>query len=56
MTDKACSNCKWHVSSDFDGGHICVNGFSDYCSEYTRSNWCCDQWEEDDENDDNKRA
>lgn len=41
---KQCNTCKWH--DDFVGA--CCNGDSEYRADFTNMDFCCDKWEEDD--------
>ena len=40
-----CGNCKWRQYDIIDGW-VCVNDQSDFCTDWTDYDWCCDEWEE----------
>lgn len=37
---------KWHEHESIDNGWVCVNGDSEYCSDWTEYSHWCDEWEE----------
>lgn len=43
---ECCGNCKWHQYDDCFDDWVCENLESDYCSDYTSHNDCCDKFEE----------
>ena len=43
---KCCGTCKWHHPGEFEGDLVCVNGESQYCSDYTDYNDSCALWED----------
>lgn len=42
---KCCGTCKWHKCESVDDSWICVNADSEYCSDWTDYDHCCDEWE-----------
>lgn len=42
---KCCGTCKWHKRESVDDGWICVNWDSEYCSDLTDYDHCCDEWD-----------
>ncbi|MCD7789096.1 MAG: hypothetical protein LUH55_00745 [Bacteroides thetaiotaomicron] len=40
-----CSNCKYHIHEDVDDGYVCVNDESEYCTDWTEYDFCCDEFE-----------
>ena len=45
MAEKCCNTCKWYVHENITDGMVCVNGSSDYCTDFTDEDFCCDEWE-----------
>lgn len=47
MRDKkeCCGTCKYHQHESIDDGWVCVNSYSDFCSDWTDYDFCCDEWE-----------
>ena len=43
---ECCGTCKWHLKPHYEDDYICCNGDSDYCSDWTDYNHCCDEYEE----------
>lgn len=45
---KCCGTCKYHYHDKemLDGDYCCVNDESEYCSDYTMYDDCCECWEE----------
>lgn len=44
---RCCGNCRWHEQDEqYSEDYICFNDDSDYCSDYTDYNFCCDDYEE----------
>lgn len=48
---KCCGTCKYHQFENVDEGYVCVNGESEYLSDWTDFNHTCDCWEGRDERD-----
>ena len=47
MDRECCGICKWHKQDYyFKEDYICCNGDSDYVTDYTDYNHCCDEYEE----------
>ena len=44
--DKRCENCEYFQYEKIDQGHVCVNGESEYCSDWVEPNHSCSDWEE----------
>lgn len=42
---KVCGTCKYHQFENVDDGYVCVNGESEYLSDWTDFNHTCDCWE-----------
>lgn len=46
MAKECCGTCKWHrADENFKEDYICCNGDSEYCSDWTEYEHCCDEWE-----------
>ena len=43
--EKVCGTCRYREHENIDGGYVCVNAGSDYCTYWTRFNDTCDYWE-----------
>lgn len=43
---KCCGTCRWHSHEDISDGWVCVNDESDYCTDWTDYDHCCEDWEE----------
>ena len=43
---KCCRTCRWHSHEDISDGWVCVNDESDYCTDWTDYDHCCEDWEE----------
>jgi hypothetical protein len=43
---ECCGKCKYHRQEEIDGGWVCVNPDSDYCTDWTDFNDCCDYFTE----------
>lgn len=46
MKDNCCGICEYHVFSQEDGDYICVNPNSEYYSDFTNYESCCEEYEE----------
>ena len=46
---KCCGTCKWHSHEDISDGYVCVNDESEYCTDWTDYDHCCEDWEGRDE-------
>lgn len=46
IVDKRCGTCKYHEHEDITDGWVCVNGESDYVTDFTDHNFCCEDYEE----------
>ena len=33
--DKHCENCRYYEHEDIDDGYVCVNGDSNYCTDWS---------------------
>lgn len=42
---ECCGTCKWHRHEDITDGWVCVNDESEYCTDFTPYDHCCDEWE-----------
>lgn len=42
---ECCGTCKWHHHESVDDGWVCVNADSDFCTDWTDYDDCCDEWE-----------
>lgn len=42
---ECCGTCTYHQHESIDDGLVCVNSYSDYCSDWTDYDFCCDEWE-----------
>ena len=40
-----CGTCKWHLHENVDDGWVCVNGDSEYCTDFTDYDHTCPDWE-----------
>lgn len=45
-TKHCCGTCKWHQNEHIDDGWVCVNRDSEYCTDWTEFDHCCEEWEE----------
>ena len=43
--ERCCGTCRYHRHEDVDDGWVCVNADSDFCTEWTDYEDCCDEWE-----------
>lgn len=43
METKCCGTCKWHEK--WRDGWICVNNDSEFCTDWTPYDHCCEEWE-----------
>lgn len=43
---ECCATCAFHEFESIDDGFVCVNSESDYCADWTDSDFCCDAYEE----------
>ncbi len=43
---ECCGNCRFHKHEQIGDGWVCVNDESEYLSDFTDYNFCCDEWEE----------
>lgn len=43
---KCCGTCRWHRHEDISDDWVCANGESDYCTDWTDYDHCCEDWEE----------
>ena len=43
---ECCGTCKYHYLEDITDGYVCVNDRSEYCSDWTDYEHCCDEYEE----------
>lgn len=44
--DKNCENCRYYEHEDINDGYVCVNGESEYCSDWVEPEHCCAEWVE----------
>lgn len=42
---KVCGTCKYHQFESVDEGYVCVNGESEYLSDWTEYGHSCSEWE-----------
>ena len=42
---KCCGTCRWHRHEDISDDWVCANGESDYCTDWTDYDHCCEDWE-----------
>ena len=42
---RCCGTCIWHKQESIDSGYVCVNDRSDYLSDWTEYEDCCEEWE-----------
>lgn len=42
---RQCSTCQWWTEEPIDGGMVCVNADSDYCTGWTDADRSCECWE-----------
>lgn len=42
--EECCGTCKYHKYEDIDGGWVCVNPNSEYCTDYTSYKDCCEEY------------
>lgn len=42
---ECCGTCKWHRHEDITDGWVCVNYESEYCTDFTPYDHCCEEWE-----------
>ena len=43
---KCCGTCRWRRHEDISDDWVCANGESDYCTDWTDYDHCCEDWEE----------
>lgn len=43
---KCCGTCRWNSHEDISDSWVCVNGESDYCTDWMDYDHCCEDWEE----------
>ena len=43
--ERRCGSCEWHKNEDTDNGCMCVNKYSDFCGDYTDSDFSCLRWQ-----------
>ena len=43
---QCCGNCKYYQFENITDGYVCVNGESEYVSDWTEFDHCCEDWEE----------
>lgn len=46
---ECCGTCKWHRYDGYEDDFYCVNGYSEYYTDFTGYEDSCDEWEERDE-------
>ena len=46
MSRECCGTCKWHAYEDITDGWVCCNDSSEYVTDWTDYNHCCDDYEE----------
>ena len=44
--ERCCGTCKYHEHEDISDGFVCVNGDSDFVTDWTDYNFCCEEYEE----------
>lgn len=44
--ERCCWNCHWHQNESIDGGWVCLNGDSEYFTDFTDYDHTCPDWEE----------
>ena len=42
---ECCGTCEWHQHENISDGWVCVNGDSDYCTDWTDYGFWCEQYE-----------
>lgn len=42
---ECCGNCRYHHHEPIDDGWVCVNDESEYVTDWTDYDFCCDEWE-----------
>ena len=42
---ECCGTCKWHQHENITDGWVCVNGDSEYCTDFTDYEHSCPDWE-----------
>lgn len=42
METKCCGTCKWHEK--WRDGWICINNDSEFCTDWTDYDHCCEEW------------
>ena len=40
-----CETCEYWIHEDIDDGHVCCNGASDNCADWTDASDCCFEYE-----------
>ena len=43
--DKCCGTCKYHTHENISDGWVCCNGDSEYVTDWTDYEHCCEEWE-----------
>lgn len=43
--EKCCGTCRWHQHENITDGWVCVNGDSEYCTDFTDYEHTCPDWE-----------
>ena len=41
-----CGTCRYHFHESVDDGWVCVNDASEYVTDWTDFDFCCDEYEE----------
>lgn len=44
--NECCGTCRYHYHEGISAGWVCVNADSEYCSDWTEYDFCCDEWED----------
>ena len=44
--DRCCGNCKYHTYEDVSQGYVCCNDNSEYVTDWTDYEHCCDEYED----------
>lgn len=44
--NQCCGTCKYHEPESIDVGWVCVNPESEYYTDWTEYNDCCEEYEE----------
>lgn len=42
---ECCGTCKWHFHEKINEGWVCTNADSDYVTDWTDYDFCCDEYE-----------